>query len=305
MPLRIVKADIAEMKCDCIVNTANRKPIIGWGVDQRIHEAAGPELHRARLAIGSLDIGHAAITPGFGLKAKYVIHAVGPSWEMPESRQVLKKTYESCLVLASLLGARTIAIPLLCSGNLRFPKQIALQVANEAIGAFIHENDSMTVYLTVYDELSCFLSETLYGQVESFISLSRTQPQVKLACTSPHIPSTEDGFTRTLIRLINEKGMTNAQAYKKANVTKSTFSKILSNDDYRPTKSTAMAFCIALGLDESQSRDLLGRAGYSLSPSIRQDLIVLYCIQNKIRSIMEVNEMLFDFNEGQLGSVTK
>ena len=81
MPFEIIRNDITLMRCDAIVNSANPRPIVGLGTDSAIHHAAGPELLAARQKIGNLMPGEAAITPAFRLKAKYVIHTVGPVWD--------------------------------------------------------------------------------------------------------------------------------------------------------------------------------------------------------------------------------
>ena len=81
MPFQIIRNDITNVHADAIVNTASPKPVIGLGTDSRIHDKAGPQLLQARQAIGSIDVGCAAITPAYDLPAKYVIHAVGPVWQ--------------------------------------------------------------------------------------------------------------------------------------------------------------------------------------------------------------------------------
>ena len=81
MPFEIVRNDITKMAVDAIVNTANPRPVIGPGTDAMVHEAAGPRLLIARQAIGRIDVGGAEITPAFALRAKYVIHTVGPVWD--------------------------------------------------------------------------------------------------------------------------------------------------------------------------------------------------------------------------------
>ena len=81
MPFEIVRNDITNMAVDAIVNTANPKSVIGSGTDAGIHAKAGPELLEARKKIGSIPAGCSAITPGYGLDAKYVIHTVGPVWQ--------------------------------------------------------------------------------------------------------------------------------------------------------------------------------------------------------------------------------
>ena len=80
MPFEIVRNDIVNMQVDAIVNTANPRPVIGSGTDAGIHAKAGPELLEARRKIGDIRVGCAAITPGYGLDARYVIHTVGPVW---------------------------------------------------------------------------------------------------------------------------------------------------------------------------------------------------------------------------------
>ena len=81
MPFEIVRNDITNMEVDAIVNTANPKPIVGWGVDAGIHKKAGPELLEARSKIGLIRFGDVAVTPAFNLDARFVIHAVGPIWQ--------------------------------------------------------------------------------------------------------------------------------------------------------------------------------------------------------------------------------
>ena len=152
MPFAIVRNDITAMEVDAVVNTANPRPVIGSGVDGAIHQAAGPELLTAREKIGRIGVGEAAITPGFHLRARYVIHTVGPIWQggWAGEARLLRSCYDASLALAARTGCKSIAFPLVSSGNYGFPKDRALQIALDAIEGFLTRQEMM-VYLVVFD----------------------------------------------------------------------------------------------------------------------------------------------------------
>ncbi|MCR5833780.1 MAG: helix-turn-helix domain-containing protein [Selenomonadaceae bacterium] len=105
----------------------------------------------------------------------------------------------------------------------------------------------------------------------------------------------EDTFSEKLLKLIETKGDKSSEVYNRAGITRQHFSKIKKNADYQPTKETALAFALILHLDLDETKDLIGRAGFTLSPSNKRDLIIEYLIQRKIFDIDIVNDVLYDF----------
>ena len=339
MPLEIVRNDITKMQVDAIVNTANPRPIVGGGVDRAIHKAAGTELLSARKKIGDIATGKAAITSAFNLHARFVIHTVGPVWQDGEhrERELLSSCYANSLQLAAENGCGSIAFPLISAGVFGCPSEVAIAVATQAIREFLTDHD-MDVYLVVFDHKAFKISSSLFDDVQSFIDEryieelldeeyrgdyrdrrrnfeTAGQPPAEDAyidmpmwMSKPKERSLEDllnevddTFSEALLRLIDAKGKTDPEVYKKANVDRKLFSKIRNNPAYKPSKSTALAFAVALELNLDETKDFIGRAGYALSHSSKTDIIVEYFIQRSEFDIITINETLFAFEQPLLG----
>ena len=147
MELRAVEADITRLDVDAIVNAANDALIPGGGVDGAINAAAGPELGRAMRALGGCPTGEARITPGFELRAKYVIHAVGPIWRGGEHGEpkLLASAYRSALSLARENDCRSVAFPAISTGIYRYPAAEATEIAVATCRDFAAEAESLEV----------------------------------------------------------------------------------------------------------------------------------------------------------------
>ena len=158
MELRASLVDITTLEVDAIVNAANAQLIPGGGVDGAINRAAGPELGKAMLALGGCPTGEARITPGFGLRAKHVIHAVGPVWhggQRAEAR-LLAGAYRSSLELAKENGLKTIAFPAISTGVYGYPIEPATKIAVDAVREFGAAPGSITQVI-----FACFNREAL------------------------------------------------------------------------------------------------------------------------------------------------
>ena len=174
MPLQIVRNDITKVKADAIVNTANPKPHYGSGTDAAIYMAAGAtKLLAERQKIGNINPGDVAVTPAFDLKAKYIIHTVGPAWFGGKRGEydILRSCYRKSLEKAFELKCKSIAFPLIVTGVYGFPKDEALQIAMQEISGFLMKLDTdLNVKIVVFDNKAFRLTKNLFVQVESYIS---------------------------------------------------------------------------------------------------------------------------------------
>ena len=330
MPLSIVRQDITKMKVDAIVNAANTDLLMGGGVCGAIFKAAGAkELQVACNKVAPIKTGEAAITPGFALPCKYVIHTAGPVYNRHEPLQnekLLRSAYTSALTLAVSHHCDSIAFPLISSGIYGYPKEEALKVAASAVQDFLQTND-IDVYLAIFDKAALSVSEKLLGEIESYIDehyveehsiyrrkmldieRSALEEADAIAYNAPMptagiddlVGNLDEPFGTTLLRLIDAKGKTDVEVYKRANIDRKLFSKIRTGKGYMPSKRTALALAVALELNLDETDDLLERAGYALSHSQRFDVIVEFFIVNGKYDIFEINEVLFKYDQPLLG----
>ncbi len=341
MPFLILHDDITTIRCGAIVNAANRTLLGGGGVDGAIQDAAGPALLAECRTLGGCETGEAKLTGGYELPCRYVIHTVGPIWQGGGENEeaLLRACYRNSLALARKKKLRSVAFPLISAGVYGYPKAAAMRVAREEIAAFLAEND-MTVMLVIFDPAVAAEEKQMLAPVQTYLDahweppaperpsfsfrsptkekLSRSIGVAPLAapehpadaCASSGSPTPletllsqlDESFSQMLLRKIDEKGMTDAQCYKRANIDRKLFSKIRSDRDYRPSKQTAVAFAVALELNEAETRELLGKAGFVLTHSRKFDVIIEYFIRKGVYDIHEINEALFAFDQSLLGA---
>lgn len=341
MPFTIVRQDITKMKVDAIVNAANTDLQMGGGVCGAIFKAAGAaQLQAACDKLAPIKTGEAVITPGFDLPAKFVIHAAGPVYryqDAEQSEKLLRSAYMESLRIAIENNCESIAFPLISSGIYGYPKDEALQVATAAIQDFLINND-IDITLVVFDKSAFTVSRELLGAVESYIdehyidthqikrrklldverqAISEADERANIfneplleemlapvgapAPLDDLVGNLDEPFSQMLLRLIDAKGMTDVEVYKRANLDRKLFSKIRSNKGYMPSKRTAIALAVALKLSLDETDDLLERAGYALSHAVKFDVIVEYFIANGKYDVFAINEVLFEYDQPLLG----
>ncbi|MCG1024507.1 macro domain-containing protein [Dehalobacter sp.] len=339
MPFTIVRQDITKMKVDAIVNAANTALEMGGGVCRAIFRAAGAhELQTACNKLAPIQTGEAVITPGFRLDAKFVIHTAGPVYRDGKhgEEELLRSCYTNSLKRALENGCVSVAFPLISSGIYGYPKVEALHMATAAIQDFLNSQD-MEVSLVVFDKAAVELSEKLLGEVASYIDehyveahrdprrelldverkvldeaefIKYNAPMPKMEESILEAPTAgiddlvdnlDEPFSATLLRLIDAKGKTDVEVYKRANLDRKLFSKIRTSKSYMPSKRTAVALAVALELSLDETDNLLERAGYALSRSQKFDVIVEYFIVSRKYDIIEINEVLFKYDQPLLG----
>jgi O-acetyl-ADP-ribose deacetylase (regulator of RNase III) len=161
--LRAVLGDITRLQVDAIVNAANSSLLGGGGVDGAIHRAAGPELLAACRKLNGCATGDAKATPGFGLPAKWIFHAVGPVWQGGERREdeLLAGCYRRSLELAREHQVRSIAFPAISTGVYRFPPQRAARIAIDTVRNRIQGSGVEVVHFVCFNQQTLDLYERL------------------------------------------------------------------------------------------------------------------------------------------------
>lgn len=158
--ITVIQADITTLVVDAIVNAANSSLLGGGGVDGAIHRAAGPELLAACRLLKGCPTGQAKITPAFNLKARWVIHAVGPVWQGGEHNEaeLLRSCYRACFELALSSKVNRIAFPAISTGAYAYPRQEAAAIAVAVMCEYVSQFEEIIACCFSDDDRQLYLS---------------------------------------------------------------------------------------------------------------------------------------------------
>ncbi len=299
MPLKITENDIRRVKADAVIGILN--PLMA--------EADGEVW----------TTGNITITPAQDMNAEYVLKMIGSPWTYGnlEQRQGLQYCFETVMYLAAVRGWKRIAVPLMNMRQYGYPRIESLEYLIAA-AQDIPEEREMEILLVIppdnpmelktelakkikqYVKSRCHEQSRAIEVLRNFIGLDRLNEdlddqnvQCKINLDSILINAGES-FRRKLLRMIDERGMSDNEVYKAANLDRKLFSKIRCSDDYHPRKKTVLSLAIALRLNLDETTELLKSAGMAISSSSKAELVVEYCICHKIYDINAVNLILFE-----------
>ena len=326
MPMVVVRNDITKIEADAIVNPANKRLAHGNGTSDAIFEKAGAEkLAQACRAIGSCEPGCAVATDGFSLPCKYIIHAVGPLYVDGGRGEeaLLRSAYLSALKLAQDKGCKSIAFPLLSSGNMKYPKDAAMRVALTVIGEYVIQHD-LLVYLVVYDNASFELSKKLFAEVrnhideayiaqnpekhidendyklhevlwswqyESEAEADNSENEYWERALAGRLAAPREDFPQMLLRMIDERGVKISDAYGGSGIDRREFSRVM-NYEQRPDRQFVAKFILYFGMGLAEAEYFMAKAGLGMSDADDFDIILRVLIENSIFEIDTFQEAL-------------
>lgn len=306
MPFEIIRGDITEFDADAVVNAANSRLFPGGGVCGALFNKAGyDELFAECAKIGHCSRGGAVITRGYALKARHIIHTVGPIWqggEFGEDAQ-LSACYTNSLALAQREGLRSIAFPLISAGIFGYPQDRALTCAVQTIGAYLASHEEMDVYLILFDTRDKALGEALFPKLKQLMSQAPAQTENDIPDGDAHMPfCADESLARKLNRLIDESGLDDATLSRRANLHLETVREIRKNPlcPSPDRRGILLALAIAMQLAPKDVRALQVSFGCAPSGPDRTQLIVESFLEQGIYDIYTVNVALYFAGESQL-----
>ena len=298
MPYRLTYDNIVGIKADALIIPANTLPICTPGIMSDVYAASDTEkLLEARMKAGQLEEGCTFCTEGYGLKAGKIIHTIMPLQDRNDQDccELLHKCYKTAFECAHTLRCTSIAVPVLMSDVYGFPARKAMDIAMDEVHSFLRKADMDINIILSNGLVDMSISEDLIARIDEYLGLTGTSGSKNRQKLEDVVKTAEEGFADRLFRLIDERGFTDAEVYKRANVDRRLISKLRLDPNKNASKNTALALAIGLRLSIDETRDFIALAGWALSKSFTFDRIVKFFISNGRYDIDEINEVLFRY----------
>ena len=322
MSLYIVQADITTRQVDAIVCTANKDLTLGGIMGNKVKELAGPLLEKELMQFHKISVGESVITRGYNLKAKNVIHTVGPVFKDGLSGEpiLLKKAYLSALQLATEYNLESIEFPLVSSGAYRYPHRMSIKVALDTINEYLLDHD-LSVGICIYSKKTLKECEDLIkpypfykgeGFVDKVIKDDAFMREMRYFANdnnsmlisqnqfNDYVAQTKKNFTSKFMYFLNKSNKSNKDVYKKVHMDRKLFSKILKGESKTPKKNTIIALAFGMELDLHDTEELLYSAGYTLTNSILLDILVTHLLSQGSHDFDYLNKCLAGYGYAAL-----
>jgi O-acetyl-ADP-ribose deacetylase (regulator of RNase III) len=284
MPLKIVVGDILQQNVDAIVIPVVPYEGASSEFTRKVYASAGNELLKARQDFQPLPVDGSAITSGFNLKSRYVIHVHVPEWYggMSNEPKYLTKCYHKALKTAVEHNLNSVAFPLLGTGTNRIPVEVAKKIAVDTINGYLKAHSlDLQVYLVVYHHNVSYFNierEKDYIQVSENINLSRIE------------------FNDKRVQNYLIKNISNAEALAELiDYDKSNISRFVSRKIKKPNKSRVIAIALAMELSDEERYDFIRCTGHTY-PDEERDYIIEEIIRSGKRDFTSINNTLCEIN---------
>ena len=296
MPLFIIYDDITTVYADGLVNAANEELEPGGGVCGAIFKGAGPLLLKDCREVGRCPTGAAIITFAYKLKAKYVIHAVGPVWKGGSAgeEELLRSCYKEAMALASTHDCNSVLFPLISSGIYGYPKNEAFHIAVSAIGACLLTDREINVFVSNFGKESLGLTPPERQKINAYLETGYSIPLAPEPA-GKELPE----FREFVLRRLREDGLNSEDAAKRANLRQADYDAVLAytGEGEAPAKEKVLSLMVSLKTEINSSGKYLRAYGYTFDPQSIKDKAVLYFLENGLTDVFYLNEAIHAFTQ--------
>ncbi len=307
MPLHIIKSTLVSMATDAIVYDETPQPFSLFNFNPLMIHKTGKEILNTREALKPIIIGQAKIAPASLLDCKYIIHTSAPAWHGGSYHELsqLRTCYERVFELALEHGCKTIAMSIIATDKLGYPKALSQKTALECISEFLLAHKDREVTLVLAGKTGIMLPGNQFTDVNMYLNKNfiKTEQDAVDASSSVHEVTFEEinAFSEKLKGHMASCGIAEADLCFKANITPEQLSDILQKKATKLSKNRVIALAMALELPLEELKESLAIAGYTLTKNSKFDLIIEYCISQSMYDIFDVNQILFRFEQELLG----